>query len=132
MYPTVFPALTYDDAQAAVDFLEKAFGAEQHAIYRTEEGGILHAELGFGNGIVMFGARPADEPAIRGAVYIAVPEPDALCERARAAGAEIVREPHDTEYGSRGFSAKDPEGNAWHFGTYQPFSVPETQASASR
>jgi uncharacterized glyoxalase superfamily protein PhnB len=48
-----------------------------------------------------------------------VREPDALCERARAAGAEITAEPHDTDYGSRDFSARDPEGNRWSFGTYR-------------
>jgi uncharacterized glyoxalase superfamily protein PhnB len=120
MHPTVFPALTYDDAQGAVDFLQAAFGAEEHALYRTDDGRIAHAELRFGNGIVMFGPTP-DDGAVRGAVYITVAEPDALCKQARSAGAEITREPHDTEYGSREFSAKDPEGNAWHFGTYQPF-----------
>ena len=119
--PTVFPALTYDDAQAAYDFLRNAFGAEEHALYRDDGGRIRHAELRFGNGLVMFGPKPADEPTATCGIYIAVPEPDTLCERARAAGAEITREPHDTDYGSREFSARDPEGNAWHFGTYQPF-----------
>jgi uncharacterized glyoxalase superfamily protein PhnB len=121
MQPTVFPALRYDDPQEAYDFLRAAFGAEEHAVYRTDDGRILHAELRFGNGIVMFSKRPPDEQPVRGAVYVTVPEPDALCQRARAAGAEITREPYDTDYDSRSFSAKDPEGNAWHFGTYQPF-----------
>ena len=51
--------------------------------------------------------------------YVVTGEPDALCERARAAGAEITAEPHDTDYGSRDFSARDPEGNRWSFGTYR-------------
>ena len=56
-------------------------------------------------------------------VYVVVDDPDAHHERARAAGAEIVRELHDTDYGSREYGAKDPEGNAWYFGTYQPFAA---------
>ncbi len=52
-----------------------------------------------------------------------VEDPDALCERAKGAGAEISREPTDTDYGSREFSAKDPEGNVWSFGTYDPFAA---------
>jgi uncharacterized glyoxalase superfamily protein PhnB len=53
-------------------------------------------------------------------IYIAVDDLDAHCERARAAGAEIVREPYDTDYGSRDYSARDLEGNVWSFGTYRP------------
>ena len=120
-YPTVFPALVYDDPSAAIDFLTTAFGAERHAVY-GENGAVRHAELSLGNGLVMFSAaRPDTQPAGGAAVYVAISDPDARCARAREAGAEIVREPHDSDYGSRNFSAMDPEGNVWHFGTYQPF-----------
>jgi uncharacterized glyoxalase superfamily protein PhnB len=123
-HPTVFPALSYDDASAAVEFLTAAFGAERHALYTDDQGVVRHAEFRFGNGLVMFGSAHADAPAPRGkggSIYITVADPDALCEQARQAGAEIVREPYDTDYGSREFGAKDPEGNSWNFGTYQPF-----------
>lgn len=123
-HPTVFPALTYDDPQGAVDFLERAFGGERHAVYMDGDK-VRHAELRFGTGIVMFGAA-GPEGARRSSIYVTVPEPDALCERARTAGAEITREPHDTDYGSREFGAKDPEGNEWSFGTYQPFTYDPT------
>jgi uncharacterized glyoxalase superfamily protein PhnB len=53
-------------------------------------------------------------------VYVAVEDPDGHCKRARAARAEITREPEDTDYGSREYSARDPEGHHWHFGTYRP------------
>jgi uncharacterized glyoxalase superfamily protein PhnB len=122
--PTVFPTLIYADAIGAIDFLVSAFGAERHAIYSTKET-VKHAELSLGNGMVMLGpARPGAE-ATRGAgggVYVVVDDPDSHCAQARAAGAEIVREPFDTDYGSRDYSALDPEGNVWHFGTYQPFA----------
>jgi uncharacterized glyoxalase superfamily protein PhnB len=139
-HPTVFPTLSYDDAQAAIDFLVAAFGAERHAVYTTDDGTIRHAELRFGNGIVMFGSSTGEARATRGSgggVYIVIPDPDEHCARARTAGAEIVRDLHDTDYGSREYTAKDPEGNAWHFGTYQPFAfdheaeeVKETATSA--
>ena len=58
-----------------------------------------------------------DEPTDGG--YVVTDEPDALYERAKAAGAEIIRAPHDTDYGSRDFAARDPEGNRWSFGTYR-------------
>ena len=124
-HPTVFPTLSYDDADSALDFLVQAFGAEQHAAYRTDDGAIRHAEIRLGNGIVMFGSASADATATGGAgggIYVVISDPDAHCARARNAGAEIVRELEDTDYGSREYSARDPEGNMWHFGTYQPFA----------
>jgi uncharacterized glyoxalase superfamily protein PhnB len=123
-HPTVFPTLSYDDAQAAIDFLVQAFDAERHAVYSGDDGTIQHAELRFGNGIVMLGSASGEMPATggRGGVYIVVADPDEHCARAREAGAEIVRDLRDTEYGSREYAAKDPEGNNWYLGTYQPFA----------
>ena len=46
---------------------------------------------------------------------------DAVCEKARSAGAEIVFEPVDQDYGGRGFSCLDPEGHLWNFGSYDPW-----------
>lgn len=122
-HPTVFPTLSYDDARSAIDFLVEAFGAERHAVYGEER--VQHAELRLGNGLVMLGSSSGEMPATRGrggGVYVAVGDPDEHHARARAAGAEIVRELHDTDYGSREYAAKDPEGNVWYFGTYQPFA----------
>jgi uncharacterized glyoxalase superfamily protein PhnB len=118
-HPTVFPTLRYEDAQRAIDWLVEALGAERHAVHAGDDGTIRHAELRFGNGIVMLGSGSSD----RGSIYVVVDDPDARFTRARAAGAEVVREVQDTDYGSREFSVRDPEGNAWHFGTYQPFET---------
>jgi uncharacterized glyoxalase superfamily protein PhnB len=124
-HPTVFPTLSYDDANAAIDFLVEAFSAERHAVYSGDDGTIQHAELRFGNGIVMLGSAAGEAQATSGrggGIYIAVADPDAHCAHARAAGAEIARDLYDTEYGSREYNAKDHEGNSWYFGTYQPFA----------
>jgi uncharacterized glyoxalase superfamily protein PhnB len=118
-YPTVFPTLRYADANAAIDFLTDVFGAERHAVH-SDNGHVRHAELRLGNGMVMVGEA---KTASGGGVYVVVEDVDAHCERARAAGAEITRAPEDTDYGSRDYSARDREGLAWHFGTYQPFAV---------
>lgn len=126
-HPTVFPWRTYDDAHAAVAFLESAFGAERHAFHTAPDGSVEHAELRFGNGIVMLGSAKLGLPATRGAgdggtgIYIAVEDVDVHYAQAQAAGADIVSELRDLGY-SREYSARDPEGNAWHFGTYQPFA----------
>jgi len=88
---------------------------------------VHHAQLSWpeGGGIMLGSARPGQEgqasatdPGAFGA-HVVTAEPDALCARARAAGAEITAEPHDTDYGSRDFAARDPEGNRWSFGTYR-------------
>ena len=123
---TVFPTLRYADPNAAIDFLERAFGFERHAVHEGEGGVIEHAELRHGDGMIMLGAVRDTEygriapPAGTGAVYIAVDDADAVHDRAKAAGAEIVMGPLDTDYGSRDFTARDPEGNLWSFGTYRP------------
>jgi uncharacterized glyoxalase superfamily protein PhnB len=134
-HPTVFPSLRYDDAAAAVDFLVSAFGAGRHAVYAADDGTIRHAELRFGNGMAMLGSASPELAATRGGgggVYVVVDDPDRHCARARAAGAEITREPQDTDYGSREYSARDPEGNDWHFGTYQPFAYEPAAAETAR
>jgi uncharacterized glyoxalase superfamily protein PhnB len=135
-HPTMFPSLSYDDAPAAIEFLCDAFGFERHAVYTKDDGTILHAELSYGNGALMLGSAGANKPASRGragGIYVVVEDPDAHCAQARAAGAEVIRDLNDTEYGSREYGAKDPEGNDWSFGTYQPFTFDHAaeQAKAS-
>jgi uncharacterized glyoxalase superfamily protein PhnB len=115
--PNVYPFLRFADADAALDFLRRAFGFEEVVVYRSDDdGSIHHAEISLGPGIVMFGQ---GDPSDRG-IYIAVDDADAHYEQAKAAGAEIVRELEDTDYGSREYTARDPEGNVWSFGTYRP------------
>jgi uncharacterized glyoxalase superfamily protein PhnB len=114
--PNMFPFLRFDDPDAALAWLARAFGFKEHVVYRGDEGSVQHAEIELGPGIVMFG--PGD-PASQG-VYVAVEDVNAHYERAKAAGAEIVREIEDTDYGSREYTARDLEGHVWSFGTYRP------------
>jgi uncharacterized glyoxalase superfamily protein PhnB len=122
----IIPTLRYQDAKAAIDFLETALGFERKSVHENEDGTVGHAELTHGSGMVMLGTTGAGDPQFdtgRASIYVIVADPDALHERARAAGAEIARELQDTGYGSREFTAKDPEGNLWSFGTYDPFAT---------
>jgi uncharacterized glyoxalase superfamily protein PhnB len=126
MRPNIFPALHYRDPEAALEWLKRAFGFQEKAVYRSEEGRIQHAELRLGDGLVMFGGVPADaaggdraQPPVT--IYAVVSDPDGHYERTQAAGAKIVRELADQPYGSREYSACDPEGNLWSFGTYDPY-----------
>jgi uncharacterized glyoxalase superfamily protein PhnB len=114
--PTIFPSVGYRDQNAAIEFLTRAFGFEEHVIYRNADGSVAHAELRYGPSIMFVSTA---DPG-RGHLYVAVDDADAHCERARAAGATIDKEPYDTDYGSRDYRARDPEGNAWSFGTYRP------------
>jgi uncharacterized glyoxalase superfamily protein PhnB len=121
--PQVWPSLRARDARGLIRFLVEAFGFEETVVY-GEGDQVDHAQLAWpeGGGIMLGSVREgqasATDPGAFGA-YVVTSQPDALYERARAAGAEITAEPHDTDYGSRDFSARDPEGNRWSFGTYR-------------
>jgi uncharacterized glyoxalase superfamily protein PhnB len=120
----VWPTLRARDARALIRFLVDAFGFEETVVYGDGDR-VDHAELAWpeGGGIMLGSARdPADpnarpEPGDFGA-YVVTADPDGLYGRAVAAGAEITDALHETEYGSRDFAARDPEGNRWSFGTY--------------
>jgi uncharacterized glyoxalase superfamily protein PhnB len=132
--PTLYPGTRFRDAPAMIAFLVEAFGFSERQVIANEDGTIAHAELSYGPSILMLGSArsPNDfsRPPLDLFVYVAVDDPDEHCARARAAGAEIVAEPFDTDYGSRDYSARDPEGNTWHFGTYRP-TVEGAPASAA-
>ena len=122
---SIFPVLKYDDARAAIEFLEAAFGFERHAVYDGEDGGVAHAELRLGDEYVMLGSTSEgddrfNQGAGRYSLYVVVDDPDAHLARAKQAGASIERELTDQDYGSREYTARDPEGNLWSFGTYRP------------
>jgi len=80
--PNIFPFMRFADADAALEWLSRAFGFEQRVVYRNDEGVLDHAEMSLGPGIIMFG--PGD-PASQGA-YVAVEDADAHYEQAKAAG----------------------------------------------
>ncbi len=121
----LFPSLRYRDAKAAIEWLKQAFGFEEVTVIEGDDGTIHHAELRLGPGIIMLGAeRPGDDRfgshAGQGWIYVAVDDPDALFQRARSTGVQVVMGLTDTDYGSRDFSVRDLEGNLWSFGTYRP------------
>lgn len=123
----VWPILTYRDAHAAIAFLHEAFGFTSTATYTsaTDPAVVEHAELRWpGGGGVMLGTAGKDGSAFgtrkagNDAVYVVCHDPAALFGQATAAGAEVVRDLADEDYGSRGFTVRDLEGNLWSFGTY--------------
>ncbi len=137
--PQVWPTLRAHDARALIRFLVDAFGFEETVVYGDGDR-VDHAQLSWppGGGIMLGSVRepsgpngpsepggPSEhseatpsQPGTFGA-YVVTDDVDAVYERAKAAGAEIIAEPHDTDYGSHDFAARDPEGNRWSFGTYR-------------
>lgn len=130
---TIVPTLRYRDANAAIDWLERAFGFRRHLVVPDGEGGVAHAQLTFGNGMIMLGSarddefgemqRPLESPdaPVSQSPYVIVTDVDAHHARALAAGAVIVDSPEDRDYGGRGYGCRDPEGNLWSFGSYDPW-----------
>ncbi|MGC4749348.1 VOC family protein [Micromonospora sp. DT201] len=120
---TVYPVFRYPDPRSAIDWLCSAFGFQAHAVHEAPDGSVAHAELVLDTGMIMLGGRADATPRLihdDPQDYVAVPDVDAHCARARAAGAEITQEPFDTDYGSRDYAARDLDGNVWTFGTYRP------------
>lgn len=135
MTAVIIPTMRYRDARSMVDWLVEAFGFDRHLVVDDADGGVSHAELIFGNGMVMLGNAQDDEfgklqktaQDLGGnsqSAYIIVSDVDAIYRKARAAGADIVMEPKDEDYGGRGFSCRDPEGQLWNFGSYDPWQTP--------
>lgn len=121
--PTFYPVIRYRDPEAAAEWLIRCLGFQEYMLHR-EDGVLTHGELVFGDGIVMLGPGEPPAPPSDGAplyaAYVHVEDPDALHDRARAAGARVTMELTDQPYGSREFAVVDPEGYTWSFGTYRP------------
>ncbi|GHE88633.1 glyoxalase [Streptomyces griseoluteus] len=125
--PSVYPTLLYADARAAIAQLTRALGFTELAVYESEDGTVLHAELAQGNGAVMLGSkgRGGVFAEVMGGggpagVYVVVDDVDAHHRRAVEHGVEILAPPTDQDYGARDYLARDAEGNVWSFGTYAP------------
>jgi uncharacterized glyoxalase superfamily protein PhnB len=126
--PRIYPTIRYRDAEAMIHWLIEVFGFTERVVYRGD-GVVHHAELAYGSSILMLGQVRDDaygslvgDPNGRrtDALYVAVDDADALHAKAKAAGAKIETELRNTDYGSREFACRDPEGNLWSFGTYWP------------
>ena len=130
---TIIPSMRYHDAPAAIEWLCEAFGFERRLVVPGEDGSIAHAQLTLGGGMIMLGSARDDEfgglvktarevGANTQSAYIVVEEIDEHYQRARAQGAEIVMEIADQDFGGRLYSAVDPEGYLWNFGSFDPWA----------
>jgi len=123
MRPNIFPALRYHDGHAAIDWLVRVFGFEAAAVFETPDGGVGHAELRLGTGLIAVNSAasaPAGSPwsGVGQGIYVCVKDADAHHDRARDAGVDIVSPLTNQSYGSRDYAVRDPGGHLWGFGTY--------------
>ena len=130
---TVIPCLRYRDAKRMINWLCEAFGFRSQAVYEDASGGVAHAQLTLASGMIMLGSQRDNDlfsqlqstPSALGGTtqspYLVVADADAVYHSAVVAGAEIVIEIKDEDYGGRGFSCRDPEGHLWNVGTYDPW-----------
>ncbi|AKU22362.1 MULTISPECIES: VOC family protein [unclassified Massilia] len=130
---TIMPCMRYRDAPGAIDWLCSTLGFEASLVVPNEDGSIAHAQLSYGNGMVMLGSifdteygRLMKQPgeigmAVTQSAYLVVNNADEVYERALRAGAPILMELKDEDYGGRGFTLRDPEGHVWSIGTYDPW-----------
>lgn len=136
MASTVIPCLIYEDAHAMIAWLCDNFGFARHAMSEDGKGGVQHAELTLGDGMIMLGSphqhsefgRAISTPDKLGGTtqspYIVVADVDAVYAKAKANGATIVRDIRTESYGGRGFTCLDPEGHLWSVGSYDPWVDP--------
>jgi uncharacterized glyoxalase superfamily protein PhnB len=131
---TLISGLRYRRAKEMIDWLCRAFGFEKKAVYDGPNGVVMHAELTFGNGMIMIGSVDNGTPSsqwtkqpdeIGGAetrsLYLVVSDIDAIYASAKAAGAKMVMDLEEKDYGGKGFTCTDPEGHMWSIGTYDPW-----------
>jgi uncharacterized glyoxalase superfamily protein PhnB len=131
---TVIPGMRYRNAVAAIEWLVRAFGFEKNAVYMGEGNVVMHAQLTFGNGMVMLGSVENGTQSSKMMVQpdeiggkqtqtacLIVSDADAVYATAKAAGAEMVMDIADMPYGGRAFTCRDPEGHLWSVGTYDPW-----------
>jgi uncharacterized glyoxalase superfamily protein PhnB len=131
----LIPCLSYRNASAAVEWLSANFGFEKSGVFTNDAGKVEHAQLRFGNSMIMIGPK-RDSPYGRlikqpdeigncetQTVYAIVTDADAIYSQAKAAGAEILLDIKDEDYGGRGFTCRDLEGHIWNFGTYDPWQA---------
>ena len=126
-YHQITPYLAIRGAAKAIDFYKKAFGAKEKLRMDAPGGMIGHAELKFGDSVVMLADEYPDMdfkgPESRGGtsvtIHFYVKNCDAVVAQAQAAGAKVVRPLRDEFYGDRTASLEDPFGHVWHVSTHK-------------
>jgi len=136
---SVIPALRYRNAKAMIDWLCAAFGFEKQAIYEAPGGVVMHAQLTFGNGMIMIGG--VDNSTASGKLFkqpdeiggaetqsscLVASDIDAMYASAKRAGAKMLMDLEEKPFGGKSFTCSDPEGHIWYVGSFDPWEAPKT------
>lgn len=124
-YHTVTPYLIVEGAAKLIDFLKKAFGAEERDRFTQPDGTIIHGEVKIGDSVVMMAEACGDFKPMPAMIHLYVPDTDATYRRALEAGAQSLREPADQFYGDRSGGVRDAFGNQWWIATHKEEVAPE-------
>lgn len=124
-YHTLTPYLVVKDARAQLEFLKKAFDAKEEHVSTRPDGTVMHASLTIGDSKIMLGQSFGEYLPLPCAVYMYVPDCDAVYKQALAAGATSKMPPTDMFYGDRNAGVEDRNGNQWWIGTHIEDVSPE-------
>jgi uncharacterized glyoxalase superfamily protein PhnB len=124
-YHAVTPYFIVADASEFIDFVTKAFGAQERMRHVGQEGKVMHGEMQIGDSIVMVGDASGDFPAKAMTIHLYVTDVDAVYKQAVGAGGETMREPADQPYGDRSAGVRDRWGNEWWLATHVEEVSPE-------
>ena len=139
---TVIPSIRYNDAMAAIEWLEAVFGFHRHAVYHGPDNNVAHAELTLNGGMLMLGSASNTSPypqymgrpeemggRVSSVPYLVVPDCEPVYRRAQERGAEIVQALQEMSYGGKAFTVRDPEGYLWSVGEYDPWQAAQAEAT---
>lgn len=128
----MIPFIQYRDAPKAIAWLEQAFGFKPHLVVPGDDGMIVHSQLLLSDNNMLMASSIKDwspgadkakpDTGSAAGIYVVVPDPDAHYQQAKAAGAQMIMDIEDQDYGGRAFTCLDLEGNVWSFGSYDPFA----------
>ncbi len=124
-YHSITPYLMIKDSPAFIEFLKKAFNAEEIHRSAGPDGKIMHAEIKIGDSMLMLSEANEMYPAEPCKFYLYVKDTDATYKQALAAGATSTMEPADQFYGDRNAGVKDAFGITWWIGTHVEDVSPE-------
>jgi PhnB protein len=139
-YHTVTPYLHVDDAEQAIDFYKKAFGAKERMRMEAPDGRVAHAEIEIGDSLVML-SDPFPQSSVRtpkelggttAGVFLYLEDVDAVVKRAVGAGATVTMEVADQFWGDRFGSVTDPFGHSWSIATHVEDVPPEEMAERAK
>jgi uncharacterized glyoxalase superfamily protein PhnB len=116
-YHTITPFLSVHGVAQVIEFLKKAFNAEEIEKYTRPDGSVVNAEIKIGNSMVMLSEKAKDQKVFPAMLYMYVENVDSVYLQAIQSGGKAIMEPMDQFYGDRSGGVEDAAGNQWWIAT---------------